>query len=268
VTAAWTTALVTGASSGIGREIARQLAARGTHIVAVARDEERLGELAREVAEARDDVEVEVLPADLADPDQLATVEARLAATEADAGAGRPIDLLVNNAGFGTYGRFADLDRDGEEREIRLNVVALVRLTHAALGPMLARGHGTIVNISSVAGLQATPGNATYGATKAYVASFSEAVHEELAGTGVTLTAVLPGFTRTEFQQRAGIEGREIPGFAWQSVEDCAAEALAGARAGKAWVVTGKINKVVAAAAGVAPRGIKRRVAARVTSRL
>jgi short-subunit dehydrogenase len=263
VTAAWTTALVTGASSGIGREIARQLAARGTHIVAVARDEARLADLAREVAEARDDVEVEVLPADLADPDQVATVEARLA----DDGA-RPVDLLVNNAGFGTYGRFVDLDRDGEEREIRVNVVALVRLTHAALGPMLARGHGTILNVSSVAGLQATPGNATYGATKAYVASFSEAVHEELAGTGVTLTAVLPGFTRTEFQQRAGIEGRDIPGFAWQSVEDCAAEALAGARAGKAWVVTGRINKVVAAAAGMAPRGLTRRIAARASSRL
>ena len=263
MTAAWTTALVTGASSGIGREIARQLAARGTHIVAVARDEARLADLAREVAEARDDVEVEVLPADLADPDQVATVEARLA----DDGA-RPVDLLVNNAGFGTYGRFVDLDRDGEEREIRVNVVALVRLTHAALGPMLARGHGTILNVSSVAGLQATPGNATYGATKAYVASFSEAVHEELAGTGVTLTAVLPGFTRTEFQQRAGIEGRDIPGFAWQSVEDCAAEALAGARAGKAWVVTGRINKVVAAAAGMAPRGLTRRIAARVSSRL
>jgi short-subunit dehydrogenase len=272
VTATWRTALVTGASSGIGREVARQLAARGTHIVAVARDEDRLAALAQEVAEARDDVEVEVLPADLADPEQLATVEARLAAGAADADGDRsgprPVDLLVNNAGFGTYGRFADLDRDREEREVRVNVVALVRLTHAAIGPMLARGHGTIVNVSSVAGLQATPGNATYGATKAFVASFSEAVHEELAGTGVTLTAVLPGFTRTEFQQRAGIGGREIPGFAWQSVEDCAAETLAGARAGKAWVVTGRLNRVVAAASGMAPRTLKRRVAARVSSRL
>jgi uncharacterized protein len=264
VTAAWTTALVTGASSGIGREIARQLAARGTHIVAVARDEDRLAALAREVAEARDDVEVEVLPADLADPDQLAAVEARLAADAADA---RPVDLLVNNAGFGTYGSFAELDRDGEEREIRVNVVAVVRLTHAALAPMLARGHGAILNVSSVAGLQATPGNATYGASKAFVASFSEAVHGELAGTGVTLTAVLPGYTRTEFQQRAGYKGRDIPGFAWQSVEDCAAEALAATRAGKAWVVTGRLNRVMVAAADVTPRGLKRRVAARVSSR-
>jgi uncharacterized protein len=268
VTAAWTTALVTGASSGIGREIARQLAARGTHIVAVARDEERLADLAREVAEARDDVEVEVLPADLADPDQLATVEARLAATEADAGAGRPIDLLVNNAGFGTYGRFADLDRDGEEREIRLNVVALVRLTHAALGPMLARGHGTIVNISSVAGLQATPGNATYGATKAFVTSFTEALHEEARRFGVTVTAVLPGFTRTEFQSRAGIDGRNLPNLVWQDAEDCARQALDAASAGKAFFVPGIVNKAVVAVTTPAPRGLKRKVAARIARRL
>jgi short-subunit dehydrogenase len=259
---AWTTALVTGASSGIGREIARQLAARGTNIVAVARDEERLQALAREVAEARGDVEVEVLPADLSDPAELAKVEDRLA------GGARPVDLLVNNAGFGTYGKFAELDRDGEEREIRVNVLALVRLTHAALGPMLARGKGTVLNVSSVAGLQATPGNATYGATKAFVASFSEAVHGELAGTGVTLTAVLPGFTRTEFQQRAAIEGRRIPDFLWQSVEDCAAEALAGAQAGKPWVVTGRPNKVAASAITFAPRSLRRRVAALITSRL
>ncbi len=268
MTADWTTALVTGASSGIGREIARLLAAQGTHIVAVARDEDRLRALAAEVAAAGHDVEVDVLPADLADPAQLATVEARLEADGGGASGARPVDLLVNNAGFGTYGRFADLDRGGEEREIRVNIVALVRLTHAALGPMLARGRGTIVNVSSVAGLQATPGNATYGATKAYVASFSEAVHEELAGTGVSLTVVLPGFTRTEFQQRAGIEGRNIPGFAWQSVEDCAAEALAGVRAGKAWVVPGRLNRVVAAATDVTPRRLTRRIAARVSSRL
>jgi uncharacterized protein len=249
------TALVTGASSGIGEQFARQLAARGHDLVLVARRADRLESLAAELP-----TEAKVIASDLAS--DAASLGGRVHEL------GVQVDLLVNNAGFGTYGRFADLDRDGEEREIRVNVVALVRLTHAALGPMVARGHGTILNVSSVAGLQATPGNATYGATKAYVASFSEAVHEELVGTGVTLTAVLPGFTRTEFQQRAGIEGRALPGFAWQSVEDCAAEALAGARAGKAWVVTGRLNRIVAAAAGVAPRGIKRRVAARVSSRL
>jgi short-subunit dehydrogenase len=133
---------------------------------------------------------------------------------------------------------------------------------------MVRRGSGSVVNISSVAGLQATPGNATYGATKAFVASFGEAVHGELAGTGVTLTTVLPGFTRTEFQERAGIEGRTIPGPLWQTAEQCVTEALAGARAGKAWVVTGGVNKVVAAAAGTAPRGLRRILAARVASQL
>lgn len=260
-TARWGTALVTGASSGIGREMARQLAAEGTRLVLVSRDRARLEALSGELRAAHG-IDVEVLPADLAESAPLATVEERLA------DAARPVDLLVNNAGFGTYGKLAELDRDGEEREIRLNVVALVRLTHAALGPMLERGRGAVMNVSSVAGLQATPGNATYGATKAFVASFSEAVHEELVGTGVSLTVVLPGFTRTEFQERAGIEGREIPGFAWQEAPECAAEALAGTRAGKAWVVTGRLNKVVAAASGSAPRGLKRRVAARVVGRL
>jgi short-subunit dehydrogenase len=261
VTAAWTTALVTGASSGIGREIARQLAARGTNLVAVARDRERLEALAGEVAAARDDVDVEVLPADLADPAQLATVEARLEDSA------RPVDLVVNNAGYGTYGGLTELDRDGEEREIRVNVVALVRLTHAALGPMIARGRGAVMNISSVAGLQATPGNATYGASKAFVASFGEAVSGELKGTGVTLTTVLPGYTRTEFAQRAGVEGRKIPAPAWMSAEDCAAEALAATRAGRPWVVTGTFNKLATAAAGPVPRGLRRRLAARVSSR-
>jgi short-subunit dehydrogenase len=119
-----------------------------------------------------------------------------------------------------------------------------------------------------VAGLQATPGNATYGATKAFVASFGEAVAGELAGTGVTLTTVLPGFTRTEFQQRAGIEGREIPGPAWMSAPDVAAQALQATRAGKAWFVPGALNKVLVAVAGPVPRGLKRRMAARVATRV
>lgn len=261
MSATWKTALVTGASSGIGREIARQLAREGTDLVVVARDEERLTALARDIAEVGGTVGVEVLPADLADPGQLATVEARLADES------RPIDLLVNNAGFGTYGRFADLDREREETEIRLNVVALVRLTHAALGPMLARDRGAIMNVSSLAGLQPMPGNATYGATKAFVTGFSESVAGELAGTGVTVTAVLPGFTRTEFQDRAGIAQRNIPRPAWQSAEAVAAEALAATRAGKPSVVTGRLNKLASAVASPFPRGLRRRVAARVVRR-
>jgi len=253
----WRTALVTGASSGIGREIARQLAAEGTDLVVVARDEARLEALAAEVA-----VDLEALVADLADAAQIATVEARLA------DAARPVDLVVNNAGFGTYGDFADLDLDGETREIAVNVTAVVRLTHAALGGMLARGRGAVMNVSSVAGLQATPGNATYGATKAFVASFGEAVAGELAGTGVTLTTVLPGFTHTEFAERAGIGGRQIPKPAWQSATDVAAAAIAATRAGRPWLVPGALNKVMVAAAGPVPRGLKRRLAARLAKRM
>ena len=238
--------------------MARMLAAEGTDLVVVARDTERLDALAKEIAETGSTVSVEVLGADLAVPDQLLSVEARLADAE------RPVDLLVNNAGFGTYGDFTTLPVDGEEREIRVNVVALVRLAHAALVPMRQRGRGTVLNVSSVAGLQATPNNATYGATKAFVASFSEALHEENRGTGVRVSMVLPGFTRTEFQTRAGIEGRTIPSFAWQSAEDCAAQALDAARAGKPFFVPGAVNKALVALSGPLPRGFKRRVAARM----
>jgi short-subunit dehydrogenase len=245
--------LVTGASSGIGRALASQLVREGTAVVAVARDIGRLEALAADLVD--EPGSVEVLGADLADPAELGKVEERLADPT------RPVELLVNNAGFGTYGRFSSLDVDGEEREIRVNVLAVVRLAHAALGAMAERGRGTVVNISSVAGLQATPGNATYGATKAFVTSFSEALHEEVRGSGVTVTAVLPGYTRTEFQTRAGSEGRPIPGPAWQSAEDCAGEILAAARAGKAVHITGRLNRLAAALHSPLPRGLTRRLA-------
>jgi hypothetical protein len=258
----WATALVTGASSGIGREIARRLAAEGTDLVVVARDRERLDALAAELSGRHPGRTVEVLPADLADARQLAAVEQRVSNPD------RPVDLVVNNAGFGTYGPLAAADVDAEEREIAVNVVAVVRLTHAAVAAMTARGRGAVMNISSVAGLQATPGNATYGASKAFVASFGEAVSGELAGTGVTLTTVLPGFTRTEFAARAGIEGREIPGPAWQTADEVAVAALAATRAGRAWFVPGVLNKALMAAAGPVPRGLKRRLAARLARRM
>jgi short-subunit dehydrogenase len=258
----WRTALVTGASSGIGRELARLLAAEGTDLVVVARDQGRLDDLAAELSAKHPGVTVEVLPADLSDPTGLAAVERRT--VDAD----RPVDLVVNNAGFGTYGYLVDADIDVETREIAVNVTALVRLTYAALGAMVARGRGSVLNVSSVAGLQATPGNATYGASKAFVASFGEAVSGELAGTGVTLTTVLPGFTRTAFQERAGIGGREIPGPAWMTADDVARQALEATRAGKAWFVPGALNKVLVAAAGPVPRGLKRRLAAKVAGRM
>ncbi|HEY6699190.1 MAG TPA: SDR family NAD(P)-dependent oxidoreductase [Acidimicrobiales bacterium] len=261
----WRTALVTGASSGIGAALARQLATEGTDLVVVARDKARLDALAAQLADARGargGVAVEVLPADLTDAGSLAAVEARVA--DAD----RAIDLVVNNAGFGTYGPFIDADIDAEELEIALNVTALVRLTYAAVRAMVPRGRGAIMNISSMAALQATPGNAIYGATKGFVAMFGEAVSSELDGSGVTVTTVLPGFTHTEFHLRAGVEPRRPLGMPWQSAEDCAAEALTAAHAGKSWVVTGTVNKLAAAAAGPVPRGVRRWAAARVASHM
>jgi hypothetical protein len=242
--------------------MARQLAAAGTDLVVVARDTARLEALASDVAASGSPVAVEVLTADLADPAALAAVEARVA--DAD----RPIDLLVNNAGFGTYGSFDELPVDGEEREIRVNVVALVRLAHAALGAMKARGKGTILNVGSVAGLQSRPGNATYGATKAFVASFSEALHEEVKGTGVAVSQVLPGFTRTEFEERAGIEGREIPAVAWMEADECARLALEAAAAGKPFFVPGALNKLAATGVDILPRPLTRRIASRLARRL
>ena len=251
------TALVTGASAGIGTEFATQLAARGHGVVLVARDRDRLEVLAKDLG-ARHSVPTEILVADLTDPSQLATVEGRL--TDRD----RPVEVLVNNAGFATNGRLHELDRDTETREVNLNVVALVRLTQAALGPMVERGSGAVLNVSSLAGGQPTPGNATYGATKAFVSSFTQSVHEELRGTGVKMTVVCPGFTRTEFQERAGIDSSKVPGFLWQSAEEVAAGALDALDHNRAVYVPGTLNRVTAGVVSVLPDSLTRRVAALV----
>ena len=248
------TALVTGASAGIGTAFAQQLAARGQNLVLVARDRQRLDALAAELT-TRHGVAAEVLAADLTDTAQLAGVEARVGDPH------RPIDLLVNNAGFGTNGKFPDLDLDTETREINLNVVALVRLTHAALAPMVARGSGCVLNVSSLAGGQPTPGNATYAATKAFVSSFTQSLHEELRGTGVKITVVCPGFTRTEFQARAGFDSSKVPGFFWQSAEQVAVGALDAAEHNRAVYVPGALNRVTAGVVSVLPDALTRRVA-------
>jgi uncharacterized protein len=139
-----------------------------------------------------------------------------------------------------------------------------VRLTHAALGPMVARGSGGVLNVSSIAGCQPTPRNATYGATKAFVTSFTQSVHEELRGTGVRATVACPGFTRTEFQVRAGIDSKKVPGFLWQSAEVVAAGALDALERNRAVYVPGSLNRVTAGIVGVLPDALTRRVAALV----
>ena len=250
-------AVVTGASEGIGREFALQLAARGYDLVAVARNQARLDSLAEELS-ATHGASTEVLIADLMTPAGVETVAARLQNTDS------PIDLLVNNAGFGTAGKFADLDVAGEVREIQCNVLALVQLTHAALGGLVARRRGGVINVGSIAAYQPNPTMATYGATKAFVYSFTQAIHEELHGTRVKAMVLCPGFTRTEFQTRAGVEDSSVPGLLWQSAHDCVSAALRDYDRGRAVCVPGAINTLGTAFTRVTPSVVTRKVAARV----
>src|SRR5258708_483519 len=249
-------ALITGASVGIGEQFARQLSERGHDVVLVARDAARLEALAKEI-EGRSGARAEGLAADLTDDLQLATVEARV----------RTVDLLVNNAGFGTFGAFHTLDIETEIREIDLNVTALVRLTRAAAGAMVERGSGGILNVSSLAGFQPGPSNAVYSATKAFVTSFTEAVHEELKGTGVSVTALCPGFTHTEFQVRANAPASSVPGFLWQEAPEVARAGLDGVAKNRSIVIPGAVNKVMGNLSAVTPHAITRRVGAAVLKR-
>lgn len=255
----WRRALVTGASSGIGAAFARQLAASGTDVVVVARSTDRLSALAAEVT-ARFGVAADVLVADLADSHDLATVEARVAAVE------QPIDLLVNNAGYGFQGEFGQIPVDDEEAEIRVNIVALVRLSHAAARRMPTTGGGAILNVSSVASFQPAPLGANYAATKAYVTSLSQSLHEELKGKGVTVTALCPGLTRTEFQERGGYR-IGVPDFAWQEADEVARAGLEAAARGDAVEVPGLHNKAMVSTMRVLSMGVQRRVASEVTKR-
>jgi short-subunit dehydrogenase len=251
-------ALVTGASSGIGEAVVRRLAADGVTAVVVARREDRLRALADELEG------VEVLPADLTDERSLARVRRRLS------DGGRPIDLLVNDAGFGTSGLVADLDPARLRDEIRVNVLALTSLTTAALPGMIERQRGWVLNVSSVAGFQAVPGLAVYAATKAFVTSFTEALHEELRGTGVRATALCPGLTRTEFIDvsrgiatgSAGLAdvATRHPDPAWLTADAVAAEGLRDVARGRALSIPGLQYKALVATTLFVPRSIKRRV--------
>ncbi|MEY3362057.1 MAG: hypothetical protein RL531_1776 [Actinomycetota bacterium] len=249
-------ALVTGASAGIGRAFAVGLADRGYDLVVVARRADALETLAAELVPYG--TTTEVLVADLTSEDGLSAVAARLGDAE------RPIDLLVNNAGYGTAGIFHTMPVEDELGMIDLNITALVRLAHAALGPMVARRRGGVINVSSTASYQPAPGNATYSATKAFVSSFSQATHEEVRGAGVKVLAVCPGFTHSEFQARAGMEAEDVPGFMWQEPDEVVATALRAYDRGRAVVVTGLINRATAAFATVSPGVVTRKIAGRV----
>ncbi|MCY3890596.1 MAG: SDR family oxidoreductase [bacterium] len=253
--------MVTGASAGIGRAIAQQLAAAGVDLVLVARNGDRLGDLARDLRAGGAGPEVEVLEADLCDPAGLAAVGERLVAEEA------PIDLLVNNAGLGYEGPFHAQDASEVWETIGLNVMALVRLTHAALKTMVDRGRGQVILVSSMASLQGMPMTALYAATKAFITSLGEGLYEEHKGTGVTITTVLPGLTRTEFHERGRWNLDKWPSVGWQNADDVAAETLAAAARSRPEVVTGRINRVLAVMSGASPRRIRRTLIGRAARR-
>lgn len=232
-------ALITGASAGIGNAFARQLAAQGTNVVLVARDQERLTQLAEQLR--THGVEVEVLRADLSLRADVDAVAARLEDDQ------RPIDMLVNNAGFGLHAKLLE-DLDSHERAIDVMVIAVMILSAAAGRAMKRRGEGTIINVGSTSGLIYS-GN--YSAIKAWVNSYTQGLANELHGTGVTVTALLPGWVRTEFHQRAGISASSLPDVVWIEADELVRECLKDAHQGK---VVSIPTKKWAIAARIAPR--------------
>jgi short-subunit dehydrogenase len=253
-TTTFRSALVTGASSGIGEQIARVLSTRGCAVTLVARRAERLAALADEL---RATAPVDWFAADLGTEDGVASVEHRL--TE------RPVELLVNNAGVGTGGRFHELPVDAEVAAVLLNVVAPLRLTRAALPAMVAAGRGGILNVSSIAGNQPLNGFATYAASKAFVTSFTESVAFELRGTGVHVTVVKPGYTDTETNagnvpDRSSLQGRLL----WLDAADVATAAVEAVEKGRLHCVPGLTWKAADAVIQTLPRAVVRALSSRV----
>lgn len=246
-------ALITGPTSGIGAGFAARFAADGHDLVLVARDEVRLAALAAELA-AKHGILVEVLPADLSRKADRERVAERLAVG---------VDVLVNNAGFGTSGEFWTAEPELLQRQLDVNVTAVMDLTRAALPAMMARGSGRIVNVASVAGLVSGRGS-TYSAGKAWVVSFTEGLDGGLAGTGVRMMALCPGFVRTEFHSRAGIEMSTMPSFMWLRVDKLVAAAMKDLEKGKVLSVPGLQYKVLTSASRLIPRGVARQIAGRV----
>jgi len=249
------TALITGATAGIGAAFVRQLAGERRDLVLVARNADRLQEVA-ETARQRG-VEVEVLPADLADDEGCAAVEARLADRS------RPIDLLVNNAGIGLAHPFLHNSITDEERMLRLNVRAVLRLTHAVLPSMMERCAGDVLNVSSVAGFGPVAPGGTYAATKAWVTNFTESLYAAVKDSGVRVTALCPGYVRTEFHERAGIDVGSRSGLLWLDADEVVRVGLMDLRRGRAVSVPSPQYKVVGGLVRHLPRPLLRAVVAR-----
>ncbi|MEV5278694.1 MULTISPECIES: SDR family oxidoreductase [unclassified Streptomyces] len=241
-----TTALITGATAGIGAAFARRLAADGHDLVLVARDTKRLREQATELHD-RHGIEAEVLTADLSTEDGIAAVEARLSQPR------QPVDLLVNNAGFGNKGSYLDVSMADELTMVKVHIEAVLRLTSAAASSMRERGRGGVVNVASVA---AFVPRGTYGASKAWVVQFTQGAARDLAGSGVRLMALCPGFVRTEFHQRAGMGTDNIPGWLWLDADKLVAAALSDLARGKSLSIPDPRYKALMGAVKLAPRGL------------
>lgn len=238
------TALITGASSGIGEEFARQLAGHGWDLILVARRQDRLEQLAGEL-QAGNGIRATALPADLNDEAGVARVEACIASTE-------DLALLVNNAGFGLTGSFYKSDITRQVDMIRVHVVAAVRLARAAAAGMARRGQGAIVNVASIAAFVPLPGSVTYGATKAYLVQFSESLQMELRGTSVRVQALCPGFTYSGFhdtQEMGHFRRSSLPKILWMPAGPVVAASLRGLERGRVLVIPGPVNQLIALAA-------------------
>ncbi|MFE1317884.1 SDR family NAD(P)-dependent oxidoreductase [Kitasatospora phosalacinea] len=240
-----TTALITGATAGIGAAYANRLARDGRDLVLVARDIERLAAAAAELS-GRHGVRVETLAADLATETGIETVEARLRDP------GRPVDLLVNNAGFGHRGTYLDVPVQDELDMLKVHVEAVLRLTTAAVPGMRERGFGAVVNVASVAAFLP---RGTYGATKAWVVNFTLGIARDLAGSGVRLQALCPGFTRTEFHQRAGMGTSSIPAWGWLTADRVVDDSLRDLARNRPLCVPSKRYRAAVAAARLLPPG-------------
>ena len=243
-------ALITGASSGIGEVFARKLAARGFDLILVARREDRMRVLAAELP-----VNSTIITADLTAEDGLAAVE------QAIRNSG-DLELLVNNAGFGTLGRFWVADLQGQEQMHKLHIMAMMRLTHAALGAMVPRNHGGVINVSSVAAFAQTEGNVSYCATKAWANAFTQGLDMELAGAGskVRVQALCPGFTMSEFHDVLGVDRKNIPDFLWLQADAVVEASLRGLDRNEVVVIPGTLYKTGVALLNFISHGLRKRV--------
>jgi uncharacterized protein len=253
------TALVTGASSGIGAAIARRLAAHGHGLTLTARRLERLQELAGQLS-GEHGVRVETIAADISEPAERDRVAAEIEQL------GLTVEVLVNNAGHGDSGNTHRTDRSRLLNMVRLNCEALLDFQARYTAEMAERGRGAVINVASTAAFQPIPGTGSYAATKAFVLSLSESAHSELAGSGVTVTALCPGPVKTEFMETAGVGAAEeqVPGIFWTDVEDVARDAVEGAAKGKRVVVPGLLNRAGAISGQHSPRALVLPLAKRV----